>query len=199
MKLLLLLFLQVISIQVFGSPCERLANVFLTSGLEAKTYAYSETLYADAVIEVEYQGKVLGEVIYSSRVDDVYIELVRVNENYRRDGVHTRLLEKLVNKTNPNKIALTYGDSNKELFLNAVGGEFFPSHQGYKPDMAEWYLVQHIHTGLIDGAAVKRGIFEAPTGRALKQLGYSNVDYALSTYTVNEKRKLRIALNFTRE
>jgi len=194
-KILLLSLLLSFSVQ--ASKCVQLSSEFIKSGREIELFHFPESNFNHASIQAEYRSIEVGFINYSDHgANSLYIDLVRTDYNFRMEGVQTALINRLIKLESPNRISLSFGETNKEIFLYNMFDELF-SHivdVGYKPKLAEVYMVENID--MINVKLLRRAIFKTPTGKALFNAGFTKVKTVLSTYPVKGSTNVSIHMMF---
>jgi len=195
----ILFIISFLSFNLYASKCIDLANHLINSGKKVQLFYFPETKLSYATIEAEYKSIKVGFINFSEHRDSLYIDLVKTNSNFRREGVQTALIQRLVQLKNPKKISLTFGETNKKVFLSAMFDELFHHMVDieYKADLAEVYIIENIR--MINVNRLKTAVFKTPTGKALYAEGFTKVSATLGLYPINGHNNLSILLDFSKK
>ena len=193
MKFLLLLLSLSLHQLAFSATCPEL--------IEKLTYFHhEETQYTDATVESVIDNKVAGFLTYTNQFDYHYVEVVRVEPEFRRQGIHTTLFKKFIDKEDPDEVHFMLADINRSVFLEKLQLHMF--HPNVKL-RAEDYITSILNTTIIKEHNIKFVLEMAggniPSGIALRRLGYEVKEVKLSTYDMRGKPKLKIHLEFRRK
>lgn len=118
-KLFLLLFL--ISFNLYAVNCKKVAVRFLPDGQDISLYAYEHHRFMPDGVVAEIASSEVGSITYEWLTPQVlYINLVRVEDAFRRRGIQTVLHEELIRKEHPKFVEFQLGDTNKARFLHGL-------------------------------------------------------------------------------
>jgi len=192
--------------QVFAARgCAQLIGEFLEKAdKNVDVFYYGGHDFADAIFTVEYHGVEIGSLTYDldrreDHLTNVYIELVRTKEGYHKFGVQDLLYRKVVELEQPGKISLMMGDTNKTVFLEAMGKKLFDmpfTQDEYSyARMVEKYLIKNYSS--IPRAVLREAAKETPAHKSARKLGYKLCGLKLSTAKNRDTGKMFLRIGMT--
>jgi len=186
--------------------CIQLVSEFLEKkDKDVDVFYYGGHDFADAVFVAEYHGVEIGSLTYDldrreDHLTNVFIELVRTHTGYRKSGVQDLLYRKVVQLEQPGKISLMMGDTNKTIFLKAMGKHLFPTPFSMIDEfnytrMVENYLVKNYSS--IPRSVLREAAKETPANKSARKLGYKLCGLKLSAAKNRNTGKMFLRIGMT--